>query len=184
MPLESSLCWATYGHRMSSFVISRNYAPACAGRGVIMDVKAMDAAVATVAHSDSIATLLLLASEIAGSKVALLARVTDEVWTVCATREVSAPGASVDYRLPLGLRVRLELSAMGVYITHSGQQSFGALPAPPMACGVTAPIVLANGRHFGVLCALDRNPPDRVDDRMESKFKCLASVVASQIDEL
>ncbi len=144
----------------------------------------MDATVANVAHSDSIATLLLLASEIAGSKVALLARVTDDIWTVCAAREVSAAGASVDYRLPLGLRVRVDLSAMGAYITHSGQQSFGALPASPMACGVAAPIVLANGRHFGVLCALDRNPPDRVDDRMESKFKCLASVVASQIDQL
>jgi diguanylate cyclase (GGDEF)-like protein len=153
---------------------------------MIMDMKAMDAAVATVAHSDSIATLLLLASEIAGSKVALLARVTDEVWTVCAAREVSAAGVSVDYRLPLGLPVRVGLSAMGVpiYITHSGQQSFAALPSSPIACGFAAPVVLANGRYFGVLCALDRISPDRVDGRIESKFKRLSSVVASQIDQL
>ena len=163
-----------------------NYAPALPGRGVIVDVRAMDAAVASVAHSDSIATLLLLASEIAGSKAALLARVADDVWTVCAVREVSAAGAGVDYRLPLGRPVRVGLSTMGVpiYITHSAQQSFVAPPASPIACGFAAPIVLANGRYFGVLCALDRNSPDYFDDRIESKFKRLSAAVASQIDQL
>jgi signal transduction histidine kinase len=151
-----------------------------------MDREAIDAAVATVANSDSIATLLLLASEIAGSNVALLARVTDDVWTVCATHETGAGGVSADCQLPLGQPVRVRLGLMGVPISIaiSGPQPCGTLTASAIACGVAAPIVLQHGRFFGVLCALDPTSLGQVDDRIGSKFKCLASVVASQIDQL
>jgi signal transduction histidine kinase len=150
-----------------------------------MDVKAMDA-VATVAQSESIATLLLLASEIAGSNVALLARVTDDVWTVCAAHPVSAVDVSAAYQLPLGRPLRLGLGPRGVPISIalSAQQSFGTLTASSIACGAAAPVILANGRYFGVLCALDPTSLNHVDDRIESKFKCLSSVIASQIDQL
>jgi signal transduction histidine kinase len=140
-----------------------------------MDREAIDAAVATVANSDSIATLLLLASEIAESNVALLARVTDDVWTVCATREVSAVGVSANSPLPLGQPVRVRLDPMGVPISIS--------PSGQQLSGVVAPIILAGGRYFGVLCALEPAPINGVD-RIESKFKCLSSVIASQIDQM
>jgi signal transduction histidine kinase len=151
-----------------------------------MDREAIDAAVATVANSDSIATLLLLASEIAGSNVALLARVTDDVWIVCATHETGAAGVGADYQLPLGqpVRVRLGLLDVPISIGISGPQSCGTLTASAIACGVAAPIILENGRFFGVLCSLDPTSLDHVDDRIESKFKCLSSIVASQIDQL
>jgi signal transduction histidine kinase len=153
--------------------------------GVIMHAKAINAAVATVAGSDSIATLLLLASEIAGSNVALLARVTDAVWTVCAAHQVGAAGAAADYQLCPGLPVRLGLGPLGapISIVLSGQQSFGALTATSIACGAAAPVILANGRCFGVLCALDPTSLN-LDDGIESKFKRLSSVIASQIDQL
>jgi signal transduction histidine kinase len=146
----------------------------------------MDAAVATVAESDSIATLLLLASEIAGSNVALLARITDDVWTVCAAHQVSAVGVSAAHQLPLGRPVRLGLGPLGVPISIglSDQLSIRTLTASSIACGVAAPVILANGRYFGMLCALDPTSIDNADDRIESKFKCLSSVVASQIDQL
>ena len=91
-----------------------------------MHAKAMNAAVATVAGSDSIATLLRLASEIAGSNVALLARITDEVWTVCGAHQVSTVGNGAAYQLCLGEPVRLGLGSMGLpnSIVLSGQQSF------------------------------------------------------------
>jgi len=150
-----------------------------------MDREAIDAALTTVAHSDSIATLLLLASEIAGSNVALLARVTDDVWTVCATRGTSAVGVSADCQLPLGRSVRVRLGqGVPISIALSGHQSCGTLTASAIACGVAAPIILADGRYFGVLCALDPASLDRVDERIESKFKYLSSLVASQIDQL
>jgi signal transduction histidine kinase len=146
----------------------------------------MDAAVATVAESDSIATLLLLASEIAGSNVALLARITDDVWTVCAAHQVSAVGVNAAHQLPLGRPVRLGLGPLGVPISVglSEQLSIRTLTASSIACGVAAPVILANGRYFGMLCALDPTSIDNADDRIESKFKCLSSVVASQIDQL
>jgi signal transduction histidine kinase len=151
-----------------------------------MHAKAMDAAVATVAQSDSIATLLLLASEIAGSNVALIARVADDVWTICAAHQVSAVGVSAGDQLALGRPLRLGLGPMGVPISivFSSQPSLGTLTASSIACGVAAPVILANGRYFGVLCALDPTSLNRADDRIESKFKCLSSVVASQIDQL
>ena len=151
-----------------------------------MHTKAMDAAVTTVAESDSIATLLLLASEIAESNVALLARVTDDAWTVCAAHEISAVGVSADHRLPRGRSLRIGFGPMGapISIVLSAQQSGGTLTAASIACGVSAPVVLTNGRCFGVLCALDPTSLDRVDDRIRSKFKCLSSVIASQIDQL
>jgi signal transduction histidine kinase len=149
-----------------------------------MDREAIDAAVATVAHCDSIAPLLRLAGEISGSNVALLARISDEVWTLCAKHEVSVVGAAADYQLSLGRPVSVRLGLMGVPISiaFSAQHSCGKLAASAIACGVAAPIVLANGRFFGVLCALDPTSLS-VDERIESKFTCLASVVASQIDQ-
>jgi signal transduction histidine kinase len=150
-----------------------------------MNLKAMDAAVPTVAQSDSIATLLLLASEIAGSNVALLARLTDDAWTVCAA-QVSPVGVSEDDQLPLGRPVRLGFGPLGapISIHLSGPHSEGTMTASSIACGVSAPVVLRNGRCFGVLCALDPNSLDRADERIGAKFKCLASVIASQIDQL
>jgi signal transduction histidine kinase len=151
-----------------------------------MGREAIDAAMATVARCDSIAPLLVLASEIAGSNVALLARISDDEWTVCAKQEISAAGAGADFQFPLGrpVRVRLGLTEVPISIAFSGQQSCGMLTASSIACGVAAPIVLASGRSFGVLCALDPASLNRVGDRIESNFKCLASVVASQIDQL
>lgn len=150
-----------------------------------MHAKAMNAAVATVAGSDSIATLLRLASEIAGTNVALLARITDEVWTVCAAHQVSTVGNGAAYQLRLGEPVRLGLGSMGLpnSIVLSGQQSFGALTVSSIACGVAAPVTLANGCYFGVLCALDPTSLN-FEDGIESKFKSLSSVIASQIDQL
>lgn len=151
-----------------------------------MNAQAMDAAVATVAQSDSIATLLTLASEIAGSNVALLARITDDVWTVCAAHSVSAVDVRAAYQVPLGRPLRLELGPRGVPISIalSGQQSFETPAASCIACGVAAPVILANGRYFGMLCALDPHSLNRVDDRIGAKFKCISSLVASQIDQL
>jgi signal transduction histidine kinase len=150
-----------------------------------MDREAIDAAVATVANSDSIATLLLLASEIAGSNAALLARVSDDVWTVCAMHAVKPGGVSADYQLPLGQPVRVRLGPMGVPISIAlaGPQSGATQTPASIACGASAPINLENGRYFGVLCALGPTSLARIDDRIESKFKCLSSVVASQINQ-
>jgi len=101
-----------------------------------MHAKAMDAAVATVAENESIATLLLLASEIAGSNVALLARISDDVWTVCAAHEFSAVGGGADYQVPLGrpVRVRVGLKAAPISIAVSGPQSCESLTASAIAC--------------------------------------------------
>jgi signal transduction histidine kinase len=151
-----------------------------------MERASIDAAVATVANSDSIATLLVLASEIAGSNAALLARVTDDMWTVCAAHALKAAGVGADYQVPLGQPVRVRLGPMGVPISIalSGPQFCATQSASSIACGETAPIILANGRYFGVLCALDPTSLSRIDDRIQSRFRCIASVVASQIDQL
>jgi signal transduction histidine kinase len=138
-----------------------------------MDPEATDAAQTSVSQNDSIATLLLLAGDIAGSNVALLTRATDEVWTVCAAHEVSAGGVAAPCQFPLGRHVRVRLGLTGVPISIAAA-----------ACGVAVPIVLADGRCFGMLCALDPTSGTRANDRIESKFKCLASLVASQVDQL
>jgi signal transduction histidine kinase len=136
-----------------------------------------NSAAETAAKSDSIATLLLLASEIAGSNVALLARAGGDVWTVYATQEVDAAAVAAGDRLPVGQPVHVRLGLSGVPISIALSASF-------IACGVATPIVLANARYFGVLCALDPTSLDRVEERIESKFKHLSAVIASQIDQL
>jgi signal transduction histidine kinase len=144
----------------------------------------IDAAVATIAKSDSIATLLRLAGEIAGSNVAMLARVTDEVWTVCATHELSATGVSANHSLQIGQAVRVRLGLKGVPISIRLSGPASGRKASSLACGVATPITLANAHDFGVLCALDAHSHNRVDERIESKFQCVCSVIASQIDQL
>jgi signal transduction histidine kinase len=175
-----SECGSLASERLSAFRIRVRVG----GKEVVMHAKAMNAAVDGVAHSDSIATLLRLAAEIAQGNVALLAQVGNEGWSVCGVHVPNAGGADADCRLSVGRPLRVVLGSGGVPIslTLFDQVSGGRVSS--VTCRIATPVILAGGRCFGALCALDPACPDHGDERIESKFVCLATVIASQIDQL
>jgi signal transduction histidine kinase len=52
----------------------------------------------------------------------------------------------------------------------------------PIEHCISAPIILANGRHFGDLCALDPNPAKMGEPRIVSMFEQFAGLIAAQLD--
>jgi signal transduction histidine kinase len=149
--------------------------------------KAMAAAIATLARVDSIPILLRLATEITGVRVAILARVADDVWTVCASHENSSPAASTGGGLPIGQPLRLEIDPVCRIIaipSGSGDEAVVALTDSPIECSIAMPIVLSNDRCFGLLCAIDPAPPGLPEPRTVSKMTHLSSLIAQQLDQL
>lgn len=145
-----------------------------------MDNNCTAMAAAGVARIDSIPILLALAYEIAGRRVALLARVADDVWTACAVHEGRECSANDDKALSIGSPLHVELG-------RTGQPTVIAQPRDPkeviaaIECCISSPIVLASGRFFGVLCALDSA---LAEPRVVSMFKHLSALIARQLDQL
>jgi signal transduction histidine kinase len=155
-----------------------------------MDEIHMDvaAAVATVARIDSLPILLPLAYEISGMKVALLAHVVEDIWTACAVQDGTEFRVTPNEEWPIGRPLRVEISSAShrvlVHRKDSRGQLSETLAAGPAECCIAAPIVLANGQTFGVLCALDSTAQGDAESRILSVFKRLSALIALQLDQL
>jgi signal transduction histidine kinase len=80
--------------------------------------------------------------------------------------------------IPTLLKVLCEITGMRValYCRHPA-------PAPhPIESYISAPIILANGRYFGSLSALDPNPGKIGGPRTVSMFEQFAALIAVQLD--
>jgi signal transduction histidine kinase len=117
------------------------------------------APVAVIDRIDVIPTLLKVLCEMTGMRVAVVARVTDKTWTACAVKD-DIEHASID---PLYCRLR-------------------APTRHPIESYISAPIILADGRHFGNLAALDSNPAKLGERRILSMFEQFAALIAAQLD--
>lgn len=136
----------------------------------------------------SIPTLLDVLCETTGMRFAAVARVTDETWTACAVRDelgfgVQA-GSTLDVETTLCIESRRfnkpividHASKDPVYCNHHATQRFR------IESYVSMPIVLASGRHFGSLFALDPVPAKVSDPKVVAMFKRVAALIAMQID--
>lgn len=145
--------------------------------------KAAAAIVATIARVDAIPLLLPLAYEISAMRVAILVPVAGDVWTAGAVYDGSTEVKAVE-QLILGELLHVEHGPLSqpFFITKTSSGPEGSMTL--IVCSIATPIVLANGRCFGLLCVI---PPTFIaidDPRIFSMFKLLSATIALQVDQL
>ena len=132
--------------------------------------------------------LLRVLCETTGMGFAAVARVTQETWIACAVADDIgfglSPGGHLDVNTTLCLESRAARAPI-VISQASTDPAYRTHPTPRLyhiESYVSVPIVLASGRYFGNLCAIDPNPAPVSDPRVVSMFKRFADIIALQLE--
>jgi len=146
-------------------------------------------AVAAIGRIDAVPTLLQVLCEITGMRVAMVAHVRGEAWTVCAVQDDLQLGITPGSPLALETNLDLESLTSGTPILIeqasadprcSSQNRQGTCQ---LESYVSVPIFLASGGYFGTLCALDREPAKLSQPYIQFTFMRFAALIASQLSQ-
>jgi signal transduction histidine kinase len=142
--------------------------------------------VAVIGRIDVVPTLLNVLCEMTGMKVAVVAQVTDKVWTACAVKDDMQLGLKPGAQFPVEANCKALASPVPLVVEHASSDplfhDFRAPTLHPIESYISAPIILADGRRFGNLSALDPNPAKIDEPRIVSMFGQFAALIAAQID--
>jgi signal transduction histidine kinase len=125
------------------------------------NLSTLNACVNAVGRIEGMTTWLDVVRDAAGMRVAFIAAVMDDASVVCSVLD----------DLGLGIEPGNALDANG------------ALRLEPAGSQLAVPIVLAGGRLFGMLCALDINAGIVAEPRIMAVFKRIAALIAHQLDQ-
>jgi signal transduction histidine kinase len=136
---------------------------------------------------EAVPTLLEVLCEITGMRFAAVARVTEDSWTLCAVKdEINfnlMPGSQLDVETTLCIEAKR--SKAPIVIEHASLDPRYKNHHTPklykIESYVSVPIVLANGRYFGNLCAIDP-APTKISNAVLGMFKRFARLIAMQLD--
>ena len=142
--------------------------------------KAAAAIVATIARIDAIPLLLPLAYEISDMRVAILAPVAGNLWTVGALHDGSVIERAGE-QLILGELLYVEVDPLSQSIVAIKKSSGTGVSMP---CSISTPIHLAGGRRFGMLCALAPTTLGCDAPRVVSMLQRISATIALQADQL
>ena len=151
------------------------------------DPEDIAAAVAAVARIEAIPTLLAVLCESTGMRFAVVARVTPGTWTACAVQDDISFGLKAGDQLPIATTLCAESRAARapIIIEHASQdplyRAHHTIKLYRIESYVSIPIIMADGRYFGSLCALDSNPL-QLAPRVLSMFNRFAALIGSQLD--
>jgi signal transduction histidine kinase len=144
-------------------------------------------AVAAIARIDAVPTLLKVLCEMTGMRIAVVARVTETIWTACAIREDVPFGLKPGMELPVTTAFCFDSSAsrVPIVIEHACADPRYCHHAAPkryqIESYVSVPIICTKGGYFGNLSALDPKPV-KVTPRIISMFNDFAALIALQLD--
>jgi len=144
--------------------------------------------VSAVGRLEAIPTILDVLCEITGMGFTAVARVTDKTWTLCAVKdEINfglKPGGQLELETTLCIEAKRSRSA--IVIDHASQDPVYREHHTPrlykIESYVSVPIVFANGRYFGNLCAIDPRPAKVMDPRIIGTFQRFARLIAMQLE--
>jgi signal transduction histidine kinase len=144
-------------------------------------------AVTAIGRIDAVPTLLAVLCEVTGMRFAVVARVSDTHWTACAVQDDIhlgvKPGGDLAFDTTLCFETRATRAP--IVIEHASVDPHHRPQNMPSLCKfesyVSVPIILASGRYFGNLCALDPSPA-KVPPRFVAMFTRFAALIASQLD--
>jgi signal transduction histidine kinase len=121
---------------------------------------------------------------------AAVARVTEERWVACSVRDEIAfglePGGELKVETTLCHEVRQCREAI-VINNVAEDPVYSDHPTPALyrfQSYVSMPIILANGRFFGTLCAIDPLPARLTSPAVTEMFALFADLIAFHIDAL
>jgi signal transduction histidine kinase len=141
-----------------------------------------------IARIEAVPTLLQVLCDITGMGFAAVARVTDKTWTACAIQDVLGfglePGGQLDVNTTLCIEVRETRTPIVIdhastdprYCNHHTPKHYS------IESYVSVPVIMADGRYFGNLCALDPQPRRVSDANIVSMFERFAHLIAMQLE--
>ena len=141
-----------------------------------------------VSQITAVPTLLDALCEITGMRFAAVARVTDSTWTACAVKDDIGFGLKPGGRLDINTTLCIEAKRSNhpIVIDHASTDARYRDHHTPKMYGiesyVSVPIILANGRYFGNLCAIDPAPAKVSDEKTVRLFTKFAALIAIQLD--
>ena len=144
--------------------------------------------VAAVGRLQAVPTLLEVLCEITAMRFAAVARVSENTWTACVVKDDInfglKPGGQLDLETTLCIESRR--SNAPIVIEHASTDPRYCNHHTPkrykIESYVSVPIVLANGRYFGNLCAIDPAPARVADPKILGVFTRFAALIAMQLD--
>jgi signal transduction histidine kinase len=144
--------------------------------------------VAAVNRLQAVPTLLEVLCESTGMRFAAVARVSEGTWTACAVKDEINFGLTSGGQLDLETTLCIEAkrSNAPIVIEHASTDPRYCNHHTPkiykIESYVSVPIVLASGRYFGNLCAIDPAPAKVADPKVLSMFTRFAALIAMQLD--
>jgi signal transduction histidine kinase len=144
--------------------------------------------VLAVREIEALPTLLDVLCETTGMRFAAVARVTDRTWTACAIKDQIDFGIKVGGQLAIEstLCIESKRTRTPIVVDHASlDPRYCNHPTPriyKIESYISVPIVLASGRYFGNLCAIDPAPTKVSDPKVVGMFTRFAALIALQLD--
>jgi hypothetical protein len=154
--------------------------------GDISDEIARD--IHAIERIEAVPTLLQVLCEATGMGFAAVARVTEQTWTACAVQDNIQfglkSGGQLDVHTTLCIESRAARAPIVIdqastdprYCNHHTPRIY------QIESYVSVPIILADGRYFGNLCAIDRRPAKVSEPRIVLMFERFAHLIALQLE--
>jgi signal transduction histidine kinase len=149
---------------------------------------AYDEDVAAVQSIDAVPIILETVCRITNMGFAAVARVTEERWIACSVRDDIAFGLQPGGELTLTSTICDQIRQSGEPViisdvTNDAQYRDHHTPAIyGFRSYVSMPIVLADGRFFGTLCAIDPEPRDLHRIEVRDTFRLFAELIGQHLD--
>ncbi|MEN4748383.1 GAF domain-containing sensor histidine kinase [Pseudomonas sp. Ps21-P2] len=136
----------------------------------------------------AVPVILSMVKHITGMRFAAIARVTESNWVACAVDD------SINFGLKPGGELVLESTICHEIRQHQQPVVFGHASADPqfathhtpniygLESYISIPIVLADGRFFGTLCAIDSVPANLGDPAIVKTLTLFAQLIAMSLD--
>lgn len=150
-------------------------------------MKGIESDIAAISRISAVPTILKVISETTGLRLALIARVTEDSWTACATLDRMNFGLRVGDQLDVATTLCREVrsSLQTIVIEHASQEpQFCNHPTPKLygfESYIAVPIFRTNGEYFGNICALDASPARLRDEKTLSMIHLFAEMVSLQL---
>jgi GAF domain-containing protein len=154
-------------------------------RGAAMDFERDIAKVSGIA---AVSTILDVVSRTTGMGFTAVARVTEDRWITCASRDELAfglkPGDELKVETTICHEIRQSREAVVIenvsedagYFKHHTPAQYG------FQSYISVPIILPDGSFFGTLCAIDPKPRKLRTPEVIGMFKLFAELIASHLD--
>lgn len=138
-----------------------------------------------VQQIQAVPTLLQVICEITGMRFAAVTKVTEDSRTLCAVKDDIYSGLDPARQLETTLYIEAKQSHKPVVIEHASLDPLYCnhhMPKlPHIESYVSVPIIMADGRYFGNLCAVDPAPA-KISSAVLGMFERFAALIAMQLD--